>query len=97
MLNYLIKLAENGTLPDYFIKKGIKKLCYERLSWADKMGAEKLEEHHQEWINILKISPIALVPEKANEQHYELPPKFFDIVLCDYLKYSCGYWKEKNI
>tara|TARA_B100001094_G_scaffold332895_1_gene407176 strand:- start:4707 stop:5738 length:1032 start_codon:yes stop_codon:yes gene_type:complete len=97
MLNYLIKLAENGTLPDYFIKKGIEKLCYERLSWADKIGAEKLEEHHQEWINILKNSPIALVPEKANEQHYELPPEFFDIVLGDYLKYSCGYWKEKNI
>ena len=97
MLNYLIKLAENGLLPDYFIKIGIKNLCEERLKWASTLGVDKLEEHHQYWVEKLKDSPIALVPEKANEQHYELPPEFFDIVLGDYLKYSCGYWSKSNI
>ena len=92
MLNYLIKLAENGTLPDFLIKKGIKNLCNERLKWAELIGPDKLQEHNQDWINQLKESPIALVPEKANEQHYELPPSFFDIVLGENLKYSSGYW-----
>ena len=92
MLNYLIKLAENGTLPDFLIKKGIKNLCNDRLKWAKSLGPDKLHEHNQEWIEELKQSPIALVPEKANEQHYELPPSFFDIVLGSNLKYSSGYW-----
>ena len=49
-----------------------------------------IHEHNQKWIEELKKSPIALVPEKANEQHYELPPSFFDIVLGSNLKYSSG-------
>ena len=92
MLNYLIKLAENGTLPDILIKRGIKNLCNDRLKWAKSLGPDKLHEHNQKWIEELKQSPIALVPEKANEQHYELPPSFFDIVLGSNLKYSSGFW-----
>ena len=48
------------------------------------MGAPTLELAAQQrgrWIEELKNSPVALVPEKANEQHYELPPRFFEIVL----------------
>jgi cyclopropane-fatty-acyl-phospholipid synthase len=37
-------------------------------------------------------SPIALVPELANEQHYEVPAGFFEQVMGDHLKYSCCYW-----
>ena len=81
MFNMLIKMAENGTLPDSLIKIGIKNLCNQRLIWRDSLNLEKLQDHHQIWVDKLKESPIALVPEKANEQHYELPPKFFEIVL----------------
>lgn len=94
MLNFLIKMAENGTLPDFMIEFGIKKLCNERLKWASKIGPEKLQNHHQEWVEKLKDSPIALVPEKANEQHYEVPPLFFELSLGRHLKYSCGYWDD---
>ena len=94
MLNSLIKLAENGILPDFIIKIGIKNLCNQRLIWANKIGPEKLQSHHQEWIKKLKESPIALVPEKANEQHYELSSDFFKLCLGKHLKYSCGYWES---
>lgn len=30
--------------------------------------------------------------DAANEQHYEVPARFFEAVLGPYLKYSCGYW-----
>jgi cyclopropane-fatty-acyl-phospholipid synthase len=36
--------------------------------------------------------PIALVPEIANEQHYEVPAAFFELVLGPRLKYSSCYW-----
>jgi cyclopropane-fatty-acyl-phospholipid synthase len=35
---------------------------------------------------------VALLPELANEQHYEVPPALFRSVLGRHLKYSCCYW-----
>ena len=94
MLNQLIKMAENGYLPDSIIKVGIRKLCNERLTWAKEIGDKGIIKNREKWIDILKDSPIALVPEKANEQHYELPPKFFELVLGEHLKYSSGLWND---
>jgi cyclopropane-fatty-acyl-phospholipid synthase len=37
---------------------------------------------------------IAELPDKANEQHYEVPAAFYHQVLGSHLKYSCGYWPE---
>jgi len=37
-------------------------------------------------------SPIAHVPDLANEQHHEVPAAFFSHVMGDHLKYSCCYW-----
>ena len=53
MLNQLIKMAENGYLPDSIIKIGISRLCNERLSWANKIGDEgiiKNREKLKKWI-----------------------------------------------
>jgi cyclopropane-fatty-acyl-phospholipid synthase len=36
------------------------------------------------------------VPDVANQQHYEVPPEFFQIVLGRHLKYSCCEW-PKNL
>ena len=92
MMHSLIKLAEKGMIPDQFIQLGIRRLCRDRLDSATKMSPDDLETHHQEWVEKLLESPIALVPEKANEQHYEVPPEFFEYVLGKNLKYSSGYW-----
>ena len=94
MIKTLIKLAENGILPDPLIRLGIRRLCEQRLSEASALGPEALEESHQQWIALSTASPIAIVPEKANEQHYEVPPRFFELVLGANLKYSSGYWPK---
>ena len=94
MIEALIKLAEKGVLPDLVIRLGIKRLCGQRLSEASALGLEALENSHQQWIDQLTESPVAIVPEKANEQHYEVPPQFFELVLGTNLKYSSGYWPK---
>ena len=94
MIKLLIKLAEKGLLPDFFIRLGIRRLCGKRLVDAKTSSAQVMEEKHQQWINTLKESPVALVPEKANEQHYEVPPRLFELVLGSNLKYSAGYWPQ---
>ena len=94
MISFLIRLAEKGFLPDFFIRIGIKKLSKVRLDFAKNSSPDEIEKRHDDWVQGMKKSPIALVPEKANEQHYEVPPEFFEVVLGSNLKYSSGYWPE---
>ena len=94
MISKLIELAEKGIIPDYFIRQGIVRNCENRLSNENVSNTEKVSSKKQIWIEQMKESPIALVPEKANEQHYEVPPAFFENVLGKHLKYSSGYWPD---
>ena len=94
MITKLIELAEKGIIPDYFIRQGIVRNCENRLNNENVSNTEKVSSKKQIWIEQMKESPIALVPEKANEQHYEVPPAFFEKVLGKHLKYSSGYWPD---
>ena len=94
MISKLIELAEKGIIPDYFIRQGIVRNCENRLNNENVSNIEKVSSKKQIWIQQMKESPIALVPEKANEQHYEVPPAFFVNVLGKHLKYSSGYWPD---
>ena len=94
MISKLIELAEKGIIPDYFIRQGIVRNCENRLNNENVSNTEKVSSKKQSWIKQMKESPIALVPEKANEQHYEVPPAFFENVLGKHLKYSSGYWPD---
>ena len=94
MISKLIELAEKGIVPDYFIRQGIVRNCENRLNNENVSNTEKISSKKQIWIEQMKESPIALVPEKANEQHYEVPPAFFENVLGKHLKYSSGYWPD---
>ena len=76
----MIELAERGYIPDYFIRQGIVQNCKKRLDNEDVSDTEKVSTKKQNWIQQMKESSIALVPEKANEQHYEVPPSFFEYV-----------------
>jgi cyclopropane-fatty-acyl-phospholipid synthase len=87
-------LSENGLLPDQVIRLGIRGLLRERLSELfinDTFAREALLQEH---IHHMQQGPIALLPEKANEQHYEVPAEFFRCVLGKQRKYSCCYWGD---
>ena len=94
MIKNLIDLAESGVMPDFLIRSGIRRMQKERILWSQSNSISKVEAHHQSWIEKMKKSSIAYVPEKANEQHYEVPPAFFENVLGKHLKYSSGYWPD---
>jgi cyclopropane-fatty-acyl-phospholipid synthase len=81
--------AERGRLPDVLIRAGIRRLCRQRLrDEASRNGSI------DRFAATMRDAPIAPVPEKANEQHYELPAEFFTRVLGRHLKYSCCYWPD---
>ena len=86
------KALEKNLLPDWLIRKGIRKLHRERLDIELSRGIESGQDHFRQYLSELKKSPIAVQTEMANEQHYELPAEFFRLVLGKRLKYSGGYW-----
>ena len=94
MIKNLIDLAEQGILPDFLIRSGIRRMQKERILWSKSKTVSEVEKHHQNWVDEMKKSSIAYVPEKANSQHYEVPPAFFENALGAHLKYSSGYWPE---
>tara|TARA_Y100001936_G_C16003093_1_gene629046 strand:+ start:243 stop:1247 length:1005 start_codon:yes stop_codon:yes gene_type:complete len=83
-----INLAERGLIPLPALRIGIRRLLAKRLLEAEQgPNVSALSSH-------LKESAIAVLPEKANEQHYEVPADFFELTLGPNLKYSSAYWPE---
>jgi len=79
-----IQMAERGLLPDAAVRWGIRRMLEARL----RQGGDL------DFVRTIPESPVAMVPEKANEQHYEVPAAFFEQVLGEHMKYSSAYWPE---
>lgn len=78
------RLAEGGHLPLPVLRWGVRRLLRARLRDEQRRNRDLRTE--------LAAGPIALTPELANAQHYELPAAFFELVLGPRLKYSGAYW-----
>lgn len=92
----LLGLAERGGLPDWMVRWGIRSMCERRLRQERLGGPEQTAARLQSRIEELRHAPIAVSTQAANEQHYELPPDFFRLVLGVRLKYSCAYFPRGN-
>lgn len=88
--------AERGRLPDWIVRGGIRALCRRRLRQERNGGMEASGLRKQSLIEALRHAPVAIATEAANEQHYELPPEFFRLVLGRRMKYSCAYFPQGN-
>jgi len=89
-----IEWTERGMLPDAVVRAGIRRLLRQRL---DEIGAEdaaRASTLSDAFVAGLRDAPLALLADKANEQHYELPPAFFGAVLGTHRKYSSAWWPE---
>ncbi|NOT57402.1 MAG: class I SAM-dependent methyltransferase [Deltaproteobacteria bacterium] len=93
-MSLLIDWVEQGRVPNPLVRWGIRQLLARRLREERRVHESPPGERLQEFIDQLRASPIALHTDKANEQHYEVPPAFFQQVLGARLKYSGCYWAE---
>ena len=90
----LIEWTERGLVPDPIIRFGIRRLAQQRSDTLPLHPLSARDQYLETFINDLSNSPIALVPEKANQQHYEIPAQFFERVLGRQRKYSGCLWSE---
>jgi cyclopropane-fatty-acyl-phospholipid synthase len=81
-----IDAVERGLVPDAWTRAAIRRMCRQRLNESG--PAE------QEFAEAMRRGPIAPLPHKANDQHYELPAEFFTAVLGPRRKYSCCLWPD---
>lgn len=89
-----INLTEQGLVPDAMVRAGIRRLLRQRLADIRAHEAQAAAERAEEFVAQMERAPIALVPEKANEQHYEVPADFYSLALGRQRKYSSCYWPK---
>ncbi len=87
------ELLAKGVLPDSLIRLGIRRRLAATLAPFEKHDCEARQALLTDHIASLRESPIAIATDEANEQHYELPTRFFERVLGKHMKYSSGYWE----
>jgi cyclopropane-fatty-acyl-phospholipid synthase len=76
------RLIETGRVPDSVLRAGIRASCHVRLA------GERVRGRTDAFAASLGDEPIALQVDKPNEQHYEVPARFFELVLGPRPKYS---------
>ncbi len=94
LTNLAITWIEQGWIPDVMIRPGIRWVLRQRLTALPLHDVEAAAAAIAAFVERMNAAPIALVPEQANEQHYEVPAAFFDEVLGRQRKYSCCFWGE---
>lgn len=73
IMTNLLKTSEQGAVPDFIIRRAIRALCRQRLKEIDLGGFEANHAEKMRWIEqVRQRGTIADLPEKANEQHYEV-------------------------
>ena len=89
-------LLARNLLPDAAIRIGIRNLLAKKLRQESHSDVVARSEALAGFIDDLKTSPIAIKTAAANDQHYEVPTEFFQLVLGPRMKYSGGYWPRED-
>ena len=89
-----VNWVEQGYVPDRVVRIGIRRLLAQRLAEIGERDASASAEITQAFVEAMCQAPLALLPDKANQQHYEVPADFFGLVLGGQRKYSCCWWPE---
>jgi len=87
-----LELAERGLVPDWLLRLSIRRQCEHHASRLDTLSEAEIAREQLAFRDQARRGPIALVPEIANAQHYEVPAEFFAMVLGGHRKYSACFW-----
>ena len=89
-----VDLLHRFPVPDWLVRRAIRLILRRSTSQRYRLSMQERETQRRALIEKLKQSPIAIHTEDANRQHYEVPSAFFELVLGNWLKYSCCYWPD---
>jgi len=87
-------LLDRGWLPDGLLRLGIRRMLRARLRQERADGPGARAERVRRLLDQRADGPVATHTARANEQHYAVPPAFFEPILGRHCKYSCGLWSD---
>ena len=90
------RLISSGFVPDTAIRAGIRQLLRGTLREHTQPDAVSQLAALQAYVEDLRTRGIAEQTHAANEQHYEVPSRFYELCLGRRLKYSSGSWKPET-
>jgi cyclopropane-fatty-acyl-phospholipid synthase len=93
-VNWAIDLAERRVVPDVAVRMGMRHVLRQRLRSERLASLRRAQNPAGDFVVTMRREPIAVATEAANQQHYELPPEFFRLVLGPNLKYSSCWWPQ---
>ena len=85
-------MADRGMVPDALLRRGIRRLCAERLRDSVPDDAARRTALRDDFLRDRRSGPIAVATDAANEQHYEVPASFYRHCLGLHRKYSGCFW-----
>lgn len=85
-------MFDRNIAPDWLVRTGIRYLLGTRLKQESSSDIDDEMRGKMDLLKMLAESRIAVHQDKANEQHYEVPTKFFELHLGHRLKYSSSYF-----
>ncbi len=91
---WYMRLLEQNRWPDWMLRRAVQAQLLRAARLREANDVDARQDALQTLIAGLKESPIAINTSDANEQHYEVPTDFFQIVLGKRLKYSACYWPD---
>jgi cyclopropane-fatty-acyl-phospholipid synthase len=83
-----------GLLPDPVLRLGSRWGAAARERQGSRGGVVARDERLRALVERMSSGPVAEVPDKANEQHYELPSEFIGLLLGPRRKYSGCLWDD---
>lgn len=93
----LLPLVYNSNIiPDSLIRLGIRIRLRDQLILLKETNCEADMNVKMGIVSGLKSMPVAIETDAANDQHYEVPAKFYDLCLGPRKKYSSGLWLSKD-
>lgn len=85
-------LLDRGLVPDRLVRASIRRLLRTRLREEAAASPADAKARLEAWVRQCSTGPIAVETKAANDQHYEVPAEFFEIVLGPRLKYSSAWY-----
>ena len=92
----LLPVVYNNLIPDFILRFAMRSQIDNDISRFKLLSSEELIHQKLNFVRELKAMGIAIEQKKANDQHYEVPDEFYQLVLGPYLKYSSGFWPNQS-
>ena len=91
---WYMRLLETNRVPDWLVRIVLRRSLAHTLRRRYRASLEERAAEKRALLAKLRQSPIAVHKRMPNQQHYEVPAEFFQLVLGQRLKYSCCYWSD---